>query len=186
MDHKKADKDLQKEEKMSAENTVNKDNVLPKSDCKEKEEEIKNWKEEYNELYDKYLRLYSEFENFRRRTNKEKLELIDVANESLIVELINVLDDFERAVQINEESDNIKSIREGGQLIFNKFKKVLEDRGLKYIDSIENEFDPELYEALTKIPAPKKKLKGRVVDEIQKGYYLNGKVIRHSKVVVGE
>jgi molecular chaperone GrpE len=155
-------------------------------ECQEKDEEIRNWREEYNELYDKYLRLYSEFENFRKRTSREKLELIDVANESLILDILNVIDDFERAVQTNSAVTDIKSVREGMILIFNKLKKTLEDKGVKEIHCMEEPFDPDLHDALTKITAPRKKLKGKVIDQIQKGYYLKGKVIRHSKVVVGE
>jgi molecular chaperone GrpE len=157
-----------------------------KDDCKEKDKEIKDWKDEYNELYDKYLRLYSDFENFRKRTSREKLELIDVANETLILELLSVLDDFDRAILFNKESNDNKSIREGIVLIFNKFKKILEDRGVKEIDCVEMAFDPDLHEAITKIPAPKKKLRGKIIDQVQKGYYIKGRVARHSKVVVGE
>jgi molecular chaperone GrpE len=191
MDDKTTNK-LQEERMENAniedESLVGADEIKPekKEDCKEKDKEIKNWKEEYNELYDKYLRLYSDFENFRKRTNREKIELIEVANEVLIFELLSVLDDFDRAIQSNAESTDLRSIREGVVLINNKLKKILEDRGVKEIDCIEHQFDPDLHEAITKIPAPKRKLKGKIIDQVQKGYYLKGKVVRHSKVVVGE
>lgn len=160
--------------------------VKIKSDCREKDIEIKNWEQEYNQLYDKYLRLYSDFDNFRKRTNKEKLDMIDSANESLILDILPVLDDFERAVDLMKDNSNTESMMTGFTLIFNKFKKVLADKGLKEIKCVEESFDAELHDAIARIPAPKRKLKGKIVDQVQKGYYLRNKVIRHSKVVVGE
>ena len=157
-----------------------------KSDCSEKDIEIKNWEEEYNQLYDKYLMLYSDFDNFRKRTNKEKLDLIDSANESLILDVLPVLDDFERAVDSMKDSGNAESVLTGFKLIYNKFQRVLNDRGLKEIICIEEPFNADLHDAIARIPAQKKKLKGKIVDQVQKGYYLKNKVIRHSKVVVGE
>lgn len=148
--------------------------------------EVEKLRKEKDELHDKYLRLYSEFENFRRRTNKEKLTLIDTANERLVLEILPVMDDFERAMESMQNSSEVASVCEGVTLIFNKFKKTLTDAGVKEIECIGEAFDPEIHDAVTKIPAPKKKLKGKVVDQIQKGYKLKEKVIRHSKVVVGE
>jgi molecular chaperone GrpE len=138
------------------------------------------------ELQDKYLRLYSEFENFRRRTNKEKQELIQFGNKDLLLAVLPIYDDFERALSSMEKSDNKEAIMDGVRLIFNKFTSVLQNAGLKPIESKGKEFDAELHDAITKIPAPSADLKGKVVDEVQKGYTLNDKIIRHSKVVVGE
>ncbi len=140
---------------------------------------------ELAESKDKYLRLYSEFENYRRRTAKEKLELISTATESLMADLIPVLDDFERAAASNKDAD-AKTIQEGFDLIYNKFKNILTQKGLKLMEvGTGSDFDADVHEAITQIPAPKKKLKGKVVDVIEKGYYLGEKVIRFAKVVIG-
>ena len=139
-----------------------------------------------DELNNKYIRLYSEFENFRRRTAKEKLEIITNANKNLLGDLIPVADDFERAIAANKKSDNLKDIKEGMELLNNKFFNILKSKGLKEMNSQGKEFDVDEHEALTKIPAPSKKLRGKVVDVIEKGYYLNDKVLRFAKVVVGE
>ena len=143
--------------------------------------------DELAESKDKYLRLYSEFENFRRRTAKEKLEMVQTANENLITDLLPVIDDFERAEKSFKENENdTKALQEGLDLIFNKLKKVLEQKGLKTMDHKEGTaFDPEFHEAITQIPAPKTKLKGKIVDVIEKGYLLKDKVIRYAKVVTG-
>jgi molecular chaperone GrpE len=139
---------------------------------------------EIAEQKDKYLRLYSEFENFRRRTAKEKLELIQSANEKLITMLLPVVDDFDRAEKsLKEKSD--KDL-EGVFLIYSKFKKLLEQSGVKVMDVGQgSDFNADLHEAITQIPAPDEKLKGKVVDVVEKGYLLNEKVIRFAKVVVG-
>ena len=136
---------------------------------------------------DKYIRLYSEFENFRRRTAKEKLDMVQIANEDLITSLLPVMDDFERAEKSFEEGDgDIKALKEGIDLIFSKFRKALEQKGLKVMEHKQGtDFDPEFHDAITQIPAPSKKLKGKVVDVIEKGYLLKDKVIRYAKVVIG-
>ncbi|HPD65207.1 MAG TPA: nucleotide exchange factor GrpE [Bacteroidia bacterium] len=156
------------------------------SNEKKEEEEINKLKTELAELQDKYLRLYSEFENYRRRTNKEKLDLIDYASERIILELLPVIDDFERAQQVMNENTEKDSVNNGINLIINKLKKILTDQGLEEIKCLEKEFNPDFHEAITKVAAPSKKLKGKIIDQVQKGYLLKGKVIRHSKVVVGE
>jgi molecular chaperone GrpE len=139
------------------------------------------------EAKDKYLRLYSEFENFRRRNAKERLELVKTASADVITELLPVVDDFERATKSFEENEASKEIMEGIQLIHSKFLKVLEGKGLTAMDNKPGiEFDPEIHEAITKIPAPSKKLRGKVVDTVEKGYTLGDKVIRYAKVVIGE
>jgi molecular chaperone GrpE len=148
--------------------------------------ELDKAKAELAEAKDKYLRLYSEFENYRRRTAKEKLELIQTGTEGLITALIPVIDDFERAQKSNEEDADVKSVQEGMTLIANKLNNTLIQKGLKVMDSKQGiAFDPELHEAITQIPAPSKKLKGKVVDVIEKGYFLGDKVVRFAKVVTG-
>jgi len=144
------------------------------------------FEDKFNELNDKYLRLYSEFDNYRKRTSKERLELFKTAGQDIITDLLPVLDDFDRAIHNLENDDHNESVQTGVNLIYNKFKNILEGKGLKHFVSIEEMFDPEIHEAITKIPAPNKKMKGKVVDEIEKGYKLNDKVIRFAKVVVGE
>lgn len=139
---------------------------------------------EIQELKDKYLRLYSEFENYRRRTAKERLELIKTASEDVMLDLISVVDDFERALKV--ESSDVESLREGNLLIYNKFLKTLENKGLKPMDEpIGKEFDAETQEAITMVAAPSEDLKGKVIDVVEKGYTLGDKVIRYAKVVIG-
>lgn len=136
-------------------------------------------------LNDKYLRLYSDFENFRKRTIKEKGDLISNASEGVVKDMLVVLDDFERAIANNEKSDDADSIKEGFQLIYNKFNSILLSKGLKAMESKGQTFDIDHHEAITNIPADKK-MKGKVVDVVEKGYFLNDKVIRYAKVVVGQ
>ena len=140
---------------------------------------------EVAESKDKYLRLYSEFDNYRRRTSKEKLDLIQTAGERIVVSLLPVLDDFNRAEQ-SLASGDAEVIVEGIKLIADKFGKTLDAEGLKLMETKQGtKFDPELHEAVTQIPAPSKKLKGKIVDTIERGYFLGEKVIRHAKVVIG-
>lgn len=136
------------------------------------------------EAKDKYLRLYAEFENFRRRTAKEKIETIQNASEGLIKELIPVIDDFERANKSFETVTEIEPLKEGIALIFSKLQKTLASKGLKSMDSKDQNFDVELHECITQFAAGEDK-KGKVIDEVEKGYFLNDKVIRYAKVVVG-
>jgi len=142
-------------------------------------------KQKVLELNDKLLRLYSEFDNFRKRTIKEKIELSKTASEDLITDLLPVLDDFERAVRSFETTDNLDSVKEGVQLIFSKFRNILAGKGLQEIKVMGEPFDTDHQEAIAHIPAPSEDLKNKVVDEVQKGYKLNDKVIRFAKVVVG-
>lgn len=146
--------------------------------------DIEKLQGELGEQKEKYLRLYSEFENFRRRTSKEKLELISAANEQLIKALLPVIDDFDRA----EKSFTDKNDKEleGFFLIHNKFRKILDQAGVKIMEAqVGSEFNPDLHEAITQIPASDENLKGKVVDVVESGYLLNDKVIRFAKVVVG-
>jgi|SRR5690606_29487272 len=139
---------------------------------------------ENQELKDKYLRLYSEFENYRRRTAKERLDLIKTASEDVMLDLISVVDDFERALKV--ESSDAQALMEGNLLIYNKFIKILENKGLQPMgELIGKEFDAETQEAITMIAAPSEDLKGKVIDVVEKGYTLGDKVIRYAKVVIG-
>ena len=142
--------------------------------------------EKYAELNDRFLRLYAEFENFRRRTNKEHLELISSANSNLLKDLVPVLDDFERAITNNETSEDIASVKEGFLLIYNKYKGILESKGVKPITAKGEIFNSDIHEAIVNVPVEDESQKGKVIEDIEKGYYLNDKVIRFSKVVVGQ
>lgn len=141
---------------------------------------------ELTEQKDKYLRLYAEFDNFRRRTAKERIELMQTAGKDVIVSLLDVLDDCDRAEKQMQQTTDIKQVKEGIQLIFSKLRNIMQAKGLKAMESIHTDFDVEKHEAITEIPAPTSKLKGKVVDEVQKGYYLNDKIIRFAKVVTGK
>lgn len=142
-------------------------------------------KSEYNLLNDKYIRLYSEYENYRRRTAKERIELIKAAGQEVIVALLPILDDFDRALISINKSTDINAVRDGVKLVHNKFKGILEQNGLKGMESMGVDFNADLHDAITNAPAPKNKLIGKIIDVLEKGYYLNNKVIRHAKVVVG-
>lgn len=150
------------------------------------EEELEKAKNETRELSDKYLRLVAEFDNFRKRTAKERNELIKTAGEDIIKSLLDVMDDAERAEKQMEKPTDVESLKKGMELIFNKLKNVLEAKGLTKMQSKGEEFNPELHDAITEIPAPTEKESGKVLDEVQTGYYLNDKIIRHAKVVVGK
>jgi len=142
-------------------------------------------KEELALANDKYLRLYAEFDNFRRRTQKERVELLQTAGKETIVALLPVLDDFERAEKALETSTDVNAVKEGVALIQNKLNNLLTQKGLKPMQSIGQPFDADLHEAITNIPAPTDDMKGKVIDEMEKGYYLNDNVIRFAKVIVG-
>jgi molecular chaperone GrpE len=152
----------------------------------EEEDELEKAKAEVQEQKDKYLRLYAEFDNFRRRTAKERLEQNQTAGKEVITALLDVLDDCDRAEAQLQKAGNIDQVKEGVQLVFNKLRNTLQSKGLKAMTSINTEFDVEKHEAITEIPAPDSKMVGKVIDEVQKGYYLNDKIIRFAKVVVGK
>ena len=174
------------------EEQVNKDSVETNDTEVNTEEQVEEapaeqtMEEKYNELNDKFVRLYAEFDNFRRRTNKEKVDLISSASASILKDLVPVLDDFERALENNEKSDDIEAVKEGVKLVAHKFKTLLESKGLKQMVAKGEPFDSEFHEAIANIPAPEDSLKGKVVDDVEKGYLLNEKVIRFAKVVVGQ
>lgn len=141
---------------------------------------------ERDEWKDKYMRLFAEFDNYKKRTLREKKEWFREAKADLIAELLPVLDDFDRAKTANEENKDIEALKEGFSLIHHKLFHALENKGLKPMDSMHDTFDTDRHEAITNIPAPDKKLKGKVVDVIEKGYTLNDHIIRYAKVVVGQ
>jgi molecular chaperone GrpE len=167
---------VQEQAESAAENT---DNSSEKSGVASAEEQLAA-------LNDKYLRLYSEFDNYRKRTNKEKIELIATAGAGVLKDLVSILDDFERAIVNNEKVDDLQAVKDGFNLIHSKFKATLEAKGLKQMEAKGETFDPELHEAIANIPAPTEDLKGKVIEDVEKGYYLNDKVIRYAKVVVGQ
>jgi molecular chaperone GrpE len=148
--------------------------------------ETEKMQSEIAELKDKYVRLVAEFDNFRKRTARERLELIQTASKDVIVSLLDVLDDSERAQKQMENSKDINVIKEGVSLVFNKLRSIVQNKGVRVMESIHQEFNPDLHEAITEVPAPSPDLKGKVLDEVQKGYYLNDKIIRFAKVVVGK
>lgn len=163
---KKSKDELKKAEKIKYEETINELNV------------------KLAEANDKFLRLYSEFDNYRKRTSKERIELSKTASEDLIVSLLPIIDDFERALKAIEATEENKNLREGVELIYNKMLGILSQKGLKAMESIGKEFNSEIHEAIAQVPSENEENKGKIFDEVVKGYYLHEKVIRHAKVVV--
>jgi molecular chaperone GrpE len=191
---------LKKKKKTNMENSgKDEDNILDElqavneANQNHKDEEIETLevsdaeklRAEIADAKDKYVRLYAEFDNFKRRTSKERIDLLQSAGKDIIVEMLPILDDFERAAKAMESATEVAAVKEGVSLIYNKLKNTLQQKGLKEMQSTGTVFDPDVHEAITNIPAPSNELKGKVVDELEKGYYLNDKVIRFAKVVVG-
>jgi len=139
-----------------------------------------------SEWQDKYLRLSAEFDNYRKRTLKEKADLLRYGNEDLLNKILSVVDDFERGLHIIDKSEDVVALKEGIHLIYNKFNEFIKQNGIKEIEALGQDFNIDFHEAMTKIPAPSEELKGKVVEVIEKGYLLGDKVIRYAKVVVGE
>ncbi len=171
------------EEKEEIEGEIEKDNELKK---KKPEVLLEELAEKLAELMDKHLRLQAEFDNFRRRTMKEKAELIKAGGESVLVNILPVIDDFERAIQLLKNLPDTDAGKQGTQLIYAKFVDFLKQNNVKEIEALNQVFDVEHHEAVSTGPAPSKELKGKVIDVIQKGYQLNDKVIRFAKVIIGE
>lgn len=157
-----------------------------KSEQNEHEAAMTELQKKHDTVNDKYLRLYSEFENFRRRTAKEKLDLMKNAGSDFVGEILPVVDDFDRAIELNENNTDPEALKEGFKLIHHKLLHLLQNKGLKPMDSINQPFDTEYHEAITNIPAPSKDMKGKVIDVAEKGYFYNDKVLRYAKVVVGQ
>ncbi len=175
--------DAGKEEKQSADKEAPK---TKKAKKKTKDDEINELKIQNAELNDKFLRLFSDFDNYRKRTNVEKIELIKTASKNVIEGLLPVLDDFDRGLQAFEEQKVNEETIHGVELIRSKLFNFLSQKGLEPMDSQGKDFDTDWHDAITQIPAPSEDLKGKVVDVVQKGYLLNGTIIRHAKVVVGQ
>lgn len=174
----------QNEETVNNAEDINTENV--NSEVKEEVKSEPTVEEKYAVLNDKYVRIHAEFDNYRKRTNKEKVDIIGNANASLLKDLIPIIDDFERAIQNNENIEDVNSLKEGFSLIFNKYMNVLKGKGLVPMDSIGQDFDADIHEAIANVPAPKKKQKGKVIDAVEKGYTLNDKIVRYAKVIVGQ
>lgn len=184
---KSEEKTKQQEEKVETVDTEMPQQEAPQEEKElSVEEQLAVAKEQIEQEKKEYMFLLAEFDNFRKRTIKEKADIIKNASEKAMTDLLPVIDDMERAMQAIEASDNIDSAKEGINLIYNKFIKYLEQNGVKAIDSTNADFNTEYHEAVTIFPAPDEDKKGKVIDTVQKGYTMNDKVIRHSKVVVGQ
>jgi molecular chaperone GrpE len=162
--------------------TADPDNFVQESD---ESSDVDSWQKKYNEMNDKYLRLYSEFDNYRKRSARERIEFTKTASADIFSAILPILDDFDRAAKALEQSSEIETVKEGMSLIHNKLWNTLHQKGLEPLDAIGKEFDSELFEAITSYPATEPDMKGKVIDVLEKGYTLNGKVIRFAKVVVG-
>jgi molecular chaperone GrpE len=185
-----SDKDLHNDEEVR-ENETQQESVNENNESTEKEaveeDPIAKLQDEVKDLKDQNLRLYAEFENFRRRTAKERLELMESANKDTLAVLLPVLDDFDRAIKNTEETPENSAVLEGMNLISHKLKETLKSKGLKEMEStVGASFDVETMEAITQIPAPTPEMAGKVIDEVEKGYLIGEKVIRYAKVVVGK
>jgi molecular chaperone GrpE len=160
-------------------------NRLSNPEMESVDEHFAKLEDELQEQKDKHLRLFAEFDNYKRRTSKERIELIQTAGKDIVTSMLDVMDDCDRAEKQMQQSNDLEQIRQGNQLVFNKLRSVLQQKGLTAMESINSDFDVEKHEAITEIEAGEDN-KGKVVDEVQKGYYLNGKLIRFAKVVVGK
>jgi molecular chaperone GrpE len=174
----------QENEKLNEQNEENQDNNIQEIDPKDSK--IAELQSKVDELNDKYLRLYSEFDNFRKRTAKEKQDLVQAGGEDVFKSILPVIDDFERAIKSNNETTDVKAVSDGMNLIYNKLKSTLTQKGLEEMKSLGETFNPDVHEAITNVAAPSEDMKGKVVDELEKGYSLNGKIIRFAKVVIGQ
>jgi len=142
--------------------------------------------QQVGELKDKYLRMFAEFENYKKRTMKDKLDMMKTAAQDTLSAMLPVLDDFDRAKKQADDDNSVEQFSDGVSLVYNKIHAVLKGKGLVAMETNGQDFDPELHEALTEIPAPTEEMKGKIIDTIESGYYLNDKIIRHAKVVVGK
>ena len=187
---KKNDKAPQEEPLQESVNTVEEPQTeeSQNSDNQPSKEESEQEKlmQERDEIRDKYLRLMAEFDNYKKRNVRERMDILNTAAQDTLTALLPVLDDFDRALNLTEEQKNSPAFQEGIQLVYHKLVNTLKQRGLEAMETTGQEFDPEFHEALTEIPAPSEDLKGKIVDTIERGYTLKGKIIRHAKVVTGK
>ena len=168
-------------------NVLNADDSRAGSEPSESNDgEVEKLAAELAELKDKHLRLVAEFDNFRRRNAKERIELVQTAGKDIIESLLVVLDDVDRASKQLETTTDIQILKEGVSLVFNKMRLIMQQKGLRVMEAMNEDFNPDLHEAITEIPAPNEAMKGKVMDVVEAGYYLNDKLIRHAKVVVGK
>lgn len=163
-----------------------KEEEVAQETCNEAEKKIKELQEQLDKEKKEYLFLMAEFDNFRKRTLKEKSEIIKNAGENVLKGLLPIMDDFERGIKAAENSPEAESVKEGVNLIYNKFKKYLNQNGVKEFDPDDDTFDTEKHEAISVIPVPDEDKKGKILDTVEKGYTINDKVLRHAKVVVGQ
>lgn len=179
------EKELTKDENQQEETTSTEETNVEHTEITA-EEKVEKLEQQLKEQKDKYLRLFADFDNFKKRTAKERLDLLNTAGKDTILSVLPILDDFERAIMGAESAKDVESVKEGMLLIKNKMFGILEQKGLKAMESVGESFDAEIHEAITEIPAPNEEMKGKVIDQIEKGYYLNDKIIRYAKVVVGK
>lgn len=168
-----------------AEGVVEEETEEPVEDA-QPEMTAEDFEKQIAELKDKHLRLVAEYDNYRKRTLKEKIELSKVVSEKIFLDILPVVDDFDRALQHLDDAKDLDAVKEGILLIYNKFKSFMTQSGVLEVETHEKEFDMDFHEAVTKSPAPSEEMKGKIIDCVQKGYMLDGKVIRFPKVVVGE
>ncbi len=190
LDPKKVEKEAEVSDKTKADSTEasaeNKENAEEVDEKSQLEAKIADLEQQLEKEKKEYLFLMAEFDNFRKRTMKEKVDIIKNAAEKAMKDILPVIDDFERALQAMNDQQDVQGLKEGVELIYNKFIKYLESNGVKAIESDKAEFDTELHEAVANFPTPEDDLKGKVIDTVQKGYKINDKVLRHAKVVVGQ
>jgi molecular chaperone GrpE len=181
-----ADQAEEQEANQSDQQATDTSSEREEQEAEEQKDPLQQKQEEYQELYDKHLRLYSEFENFRRRSRKETADAKEKGRSDMVLAVLPVIDDFERALSSINESTESKDVYEGVELIYNKFKNILSEQGLQEMQPVGETFDPDYHEAMTKMQAPSEDQKGKVIDVVEKGYMLNDRIVRHAKVVVGE
>ena len=174
----------------STENTEQQQEQQPNTEAQPQADNIAepaatDWEAKYNEANDKYLRLYSEFDNYRRRSARERIDLVATAGADTLKNILPVIDDFDRALKNMETAADVLAVCEGVELIYSKLKNTLQGKGLEEMKAVGEPFDADIHEAITQIPVTNEEMKGRVVEELEKGYYLHGKVIRYAKVIVG-
>ena len=186
LDDQQQNNESQAEENGQEETSTPEENESSNTEENEEQDPLVKMQQERDELKDKHLRLMAEFDNFKRRSYKEKLDTLKTAAKDTIVELLPILDDFDRAKANAEDENSEEPFSEGVLMIYNRLHTTLKNMGLEVMNTNGEPFDPDFHAAMTEIPAPSEELKGKIVDTIEKGYTLKGKIIRHAKVVVGK